>query len=467
MLLSSVTSDSLVGIALAECPSLCAITKAARTLREQSVAYLQLLTPESAPDTATPALPTTPFASPLTPGHPEHDGMSWACAAPSPYSDCNGFDGEHQTRVTPEQDPKPQNTAASLYTDSFLPFPSRSQPGLHTGTSWFVETCQRSARTTIDGVTILSARYAAIQGLQGMVARPDKIGDGVIEAVVKHAVSDLCYGEMQDLRVHVGGVRDITRLRGGLAALGINGGGGGGGGQLAKTVFIIDLVTSSALETAPSFSDQELSDYTESLLHDTLPTPSIPPTTAAVLKDMEFLFDAVLALPPEPSTWQLQKVQTMSGWVQSRLSGPGATTKASSSSSSSSSSTFSDSSSSSGNLDRAVRLSSLLYCRAIQTRQPFSQVVQPNEAVELVDAVRGVPVEVWEGGGLLKTLVSVLVVVLPAVRDHVPPPCDYYSTRVMMVAAAVQLAMTDWKAAVRVLGRVAKLQAWLRGPLQG
>jgi hypothetical protein len=47
--------------------------------------------------------------------------------------------------------------------------------------------------------------------------------DGVIEAVVKLVMADLCYGEIQDVEVHIHGAREMVRLRGGLAALGRNG----------------------------------------------------------------------------------------------------------------------------------------------------------------------------------------------------------------------------------------------------
>jgi hypothetical protein len=38
-----------------------------------------------------------------------------------------------------------------------------------------------------------------------------------------------------------------------------------------------------------------------------------------------------------------------------------------------------------------------------------------------------------------------------------------YGGRGMVVAAVVRLALVDWEGAVRVLGRVVRLQAWLRG----
>jgi hypothetical protein len=80
----------------------------------------------------------------------------------------------------------------------------------------------------------------------------------------------------------------------------------------------------------------------------------------------------------------------------------------------------------------------------------------------MVDAVWSVPLEMWDD--MLGTLISVLAVILPTARDI--PRC--YTTRTMVMAAAVQLALTDWSAAAKVLSRVVRLQAWLRRqPIQG
>lgn len=76
----------------------------------------------------------------------------------------------------------------------------------------------------MDKDTILAARCASIQDLYAMLALPETwTNDGAIEAVVKLVMVDLCYGEVQDLGVHIRGAREMVRLRGGLAALDLNG----------------------------------------------------------------------------------------------------------------------------------------------------------------------------------------------------------------------------------------------------
>jgi hypothetical protein len=206
------------------------------------------------------------------------------------------------------------------------------------------------------------------------------------------------------------------------------------------------------METSPLHLEQDIFEYTKSMgdsIASSTASPAAPlpldPSTAAMLKDVEFLLNTVLALPPVPSAWQLQKVQTMSHWVQDRLS----------------SATDTESTPSTQNLQRVVRLSSVLYCRAIQARQPFSRTLGEQDVADLINAVWSVPLETWNY--MLETLISVLAVILPTAKDM--PQC--YTTRTMMMAAAVQIALTDWSTATRVLGRVVRLQAWLRQYIQG
>ncbi|GAB1318416.1 hypothetical protein MFIFM68171_08626 [Madurella fahalii] len=299
---------------------------------------------------------------------------------------------------------------------------------------------------------VISARGQAIQALKEMLAMPESsASDEVIAAVVKLAISDICYAETQDLQVHADGVHEMTRLRGGLPTLGMH-------GVLAKIAILVDWAIALSLESPSSFSDQEISGHADHLRHTTpttgstspleLPDPdsrhtSLPPdrlehTTVAMLKDVEFLLDAVLALPQAPSQWQLRKVQSMSEWVHGRLSGA------------------TEQTSSTSPLHHAARLASLLYCRTIEAREPFSRVIHEGDVAELVDAVWKVPLDVWNNH--LDTLLWVLATVLPTARNM----AQFYTTKTMMMAAAVQLLVADWNAAAAVLSRVVKLQAWLR-----
>ena len=90
-------------------------------------------------------------------------------------------------------------------------------------------------------------------------------------------------------------------------------------------------------------------------------------------------------------------------------------------------------------------------------------------------AAGAVPLEAWEGRGVMGTLVGVLAGVLAMPVEMSTPGLtvpglvmgaggeEGYAVRVKVVAAAVQLALVDWGEAVGALGRVVELQAWLRG----
>jgi hypothetical protein len=165
-----------------------------------------------------------------------------------------------------------------------------------------------------------------------------------------------------------------------------------------------------------------------------------------MLKDIDFLIDTVLALPDSPSAWQVQKLQSMSTWVHGRLTG--AASKA-------------PTSSADKHLHRAGRLASLVYCRAIQSRQCFSVMMEEKDVIELGEAITEVPLGMWNT--TLGILVLLLAVAAPTAKNSV----TFYPTRIMFITAAVQLALTDWSAAAKTLGRVVKLQAWLRGMSPG
>lgn len=275
------------------------------------------------------------------------------------------------------------------------------------------------------------------------------------------------------------------------------------------------------LETTPCFPDNELGSYTDYLrdsacqphsqppLHTSrsLPTihpasrPSHPPsflaanpTTSALLRDTAFLLDTVLALPSDPSPWELQKIQSMSSWVEGRLS----------------SSTLAPSHGGLGShhitqyhFHQAIRMSSLIYCRAIHARRPLSEVVTEQDIAELVHSINQVPLDLWEVEDsrgernktgidndmvnttretdlcMLEVLISLLAAVLPSAakeKQNVEgrggeetsiPTQESHVARTMVLAAAVELALRDWGAVVRILGRTVRLQSWLSSQVKG
>lgn len=95
-----------------------------------------------------------------------------------------------------------------------------------------VETSMLSTQTMTDRETTLAARYQAVAALQERINNPVlSTTDETIAQAVKLASNDLCYGETQDLPVHIHGIQELTRLRGGFEALGMH-------GTLAKMVIM-------------------------------------------------------------------------------------------------------------------------------------------------------------------------------------------------------------------------------------
>lgn len=94
------------------------------------------------------------------------------------------------------------------------------------------DTCRLSAKAIVNRDAVLAARCSAIQNLHAVLAQPEKcISDEAVAAVVRLVLSDLSAGETQELGVHMDGIREMARLRGGLTALGMD-------GNLAKTALV-------------------------------------------------------------------------------------------------------------------------------------------------------------------------------------------------------------------------------------
>lgn len=90
--------------------------------------------------------------------------------------------------------------------------------------SQVIETCLLCEGAVVNTDEIISARGDALQALKEMLARPEfSTSDEAIAAVLKLAMSDLCHAETQDLAVHADGIHEMTKVRGGLPALGRNG----------------------------------------------------------------------------------------------------------------------------------------------------------------------------------------------------------------------------------------------------
>ncbi|KAK3301447.1 uncharacterized protein B0H64DRAFT_370561 [Chaetomium fimeti] len=317
--------------------------------------------------------------------------------------------------------------------------------------------------------------------------------DEVIAGVLQITLDEWLWGNTNDLRAHLRGLRDIIRSRGGFRTLGLNG--------LISKLAVSFAVPASALH--------------------------IHPAVASILDDMRFLLAAVLALPAKPSAKELQKVHTTSAWIHERISSlpeysparrrPSAASSTPSRGSSAIPETSEDpqlppshrvqpqaerrqqhqkprrtlaqaptgqpqqrpiemtptppppltpATDSDGpapdHVYQAVRLAALLYSRAIMHRRPFSLVVTADEFLRLWTTAWRVPLSTWRS--LLGVFNWVLLPIVPS--GKAAQPHDRF-VKGMMNISLFQMGVDNWEIASAVMEAELSLQRWLGGESVG
>ncbi|KAK0714690.1 hypothetical protein B0H67DRAFT_536573 [Lasiosphaeris hirsuta] len=114
----------------------------------------------------------------------------------------------------------------------------------------------------------------------------------------------------------------------------------------------------------------------------------------------------------------------------------------------------------------AVRLTAPLYARAIGTRQPFSAVCSPADALALLGATWRIPLSRWRGviGVLLFALVSIVATASGAGdgRDEYLRPHAGFVKSILQIGF-MQMALESWEVCRETMGRAGRLLTWLRG----
>ncbi|KAM7216238.1 hypothetical protein V8F06_008357 [Rhypophila decipiens] len=150
-----------------------------------------------------------------------------------------------------------------------------------------------------------------------------------------------------------------------------------------------------------------------------------------------------------------------------------------------------DQKSSSDPLYTAVRLAAPLYAGAISTRQPFSKICKPADALQILAATWRIPLSRWRGviGPLLFTLISIIATVAnstsAATAAAASPAGDEVEDEEAKEAAGtnralvphagfvksilqigfMQIALEDWEVCRETMARSLRLLEWLRGPV--
>ena len=111
---------------------------------------------------------------------------------------------------------------SNQYQEEFIPYsyeyPVLGRVAAYTGA------CMLNRTRKLDNKVLDSAKGRAIQTLNCTLAREaPSPSDPTIAAVIILIGAGICHDENEHLRIHVQGIRDMIRLRGGISSLGMNG----------------------------------------------------------------------------------------------------------------------------------------------------------------------------------------------------------------------------------------------------
>ncbi|KAK3328530.1 hypothetical protein B0T19DRAFT_449970 [Cercophora scortea] len=187
----------------------------------------------------------------------------------------------------------------------------------------------------IDGTVVMAHKGRAIGLLNEHLRSQASTSDEEVASIVQIIVNEWYWGDANDLRAHLRGLREMIKFRGGFRTLGLH-------GLISKLAITSDVAIALSFEIPPFLQGGTEFEYHEArtsqappplrlALNTPLVSPLSPfascaealrihPATASILDDMRFLIAAVLALPEQPSAKALQKVHSTSAWIYDRMS---------------------------------------------------------------------------------------------------------------------------------------------------
>lgn len=201
-------------------------------------------------------------------------------------------------------------------------------------------------------MAVMAHKGKAIHMLnENLRSQGHQTNDDVIAGVIQLILDEWYWGDTDDLRAHMRGLREMIRIRGGFQDLGMD-------GLLAKMViasvspppkllplpvltmdgYSYDIGIAVAHEAKPflgngiefDFEDNRAIPYR--VAHNTPLANNLPAfstsaealglhqTTASILDDVRFLINAVMSLPEDPDPVDLQKIASTSDWIYKRIS---------------------------------------------------------------------------------------------------------------------------------------------------
>lgn len=192
------------------------------------------------------------------------------------------------------------------------------------------------------------------------------------------------------------------------------------------------------------------------------------PSTAMILDDIRYLIETVLALPEQASIEDLQRVVTTAGWVSDRLADLPEDTprivsqyRSPSVDGSSPTSSHSDKSSPPTELPdmlyRCVRMTAIIYCRAILNRLPTSEICTELDFLKIWQSAWLASLPTWKA--TIGIFVWMLLAVVPSC--HKTGPSRFVKT--LMVTGFMSIGVDNWHIALDIAQTGFRLQRWLAG----
>ncbi|KAF3760978.1 hypothetical protein M406DRAFT_268085 [Cryphonectria parasitica EP155] len=402
------------------------------------------------------------------------------------------------------------------YMRQYVPFCLHSP--LLIQTAIYTSACFQGEMGNIESTTAVAHKCRAIEMLTEHLQSRGSTTDEAIAGVMQLMLNEWYWGNTDDLRAHLTGLREMVRLRGGFGNLGL-------GGLLARLVIVSDIAIALSFEVRPYLQggpEFDFRDVARVPFRVFLNTPLVPSlasfsrcaealhmhqATAQTLDDMRFLIRLVLALPEYPSEKDLQKVQSTSAWIYDRISNLTAEAPAAQQRHRGSEDQLSPLSadpfgstalrrSSSGEPPRrasrhpspttpshtasidtasppgptvqdtmyqAVRQAALIYARAIMTRKPLRDpaVCSQEDFLRLWTTVWRIPLRSWKT--VLGVFAWVVLSITPASRGT---PHERF-VKSLLTVGLVQMGMEDWDVTERAMKGALTLIEWLTGGISG
>lgn len=122
---------------------------------------------------------------------------------------------------------------SSAYMTRYVPFclhsPLLIQTGIYTAACFLNE--REGRHGLIDNTTAVAHKFRAIRMLNEHLKTHDSTTDDAISAVMQLMLNEWYWGNLDDLKAHSRGLREMIRLRGGFGSVGLS-------GLLAKLVIV-------------------------------------------------------------------------------------------------------------------------------------------------------------------------------------------------------------------------------------